>query len=126
MSSTSWQERRAVLGGAPITDWRSTVLGGALTTDWRRIWRTILFGVLTTGLIVLAIGLAVVLRQEQQLRSRLGDETQSIRFVHDLTVLCSYDRHFCIEGKAGASPVLAGILRRAGVGSVNLGRSNDR
>jgi hypothetical protein len=113
MSSTSWQERR-------------TTFGGALTIDWRGIWRTILFGVLATCLIMLALELAVVQRQEQQLRSRLDDEAQSIRFVHDLTVLCAYDRHFCVQGEAGASPSLAGILRRAGVGSVDPGRSNDR
>jgi hypothetical protein len=113
VGSTSWQERR-------------TIVGGARTVDWQGIWRNILIGVLAVGVIVVALALSVVRRQEQGLRSRLDGEDRSIRFVHDLLVLCSYDRHFCVGSETGTSPLVARILRKSGVNPGDPGNSDDR
>lgn len=58
------------------------------------------------------------------LQQRVRDTRQSVRFVHDLVILCSYDRRLCLDGVGPPSVVVAGILRRAGLDPARIPKTD--
>jgi len=62
--------------------------------------------------------------QLTHLQQRVQDTRQSVRFVHDLVILCSYDRRLCLNGLGRPSVVVAGILRRAGLDPTRIPKTD--
>lgn len=75
---------------------------------------------------VLAAGVLHAVTRQRDQQHQIDQQGRSIKFVHDLDILCAYDRHICLGGATTDSPLIRKLLVRAGLNPDNIGKERDR